>query len=82
MGADTLRAAEKLLHMLSGRRWRPRGGGGVGEMLDVGVDVALITVQVETVTGIDCASKCCASHLSFFFFFSFFKLRPRYYKAG
>lgn len=35
----------------------------------LGVDVALITVQVEIVRGIDCASKCYTSHLSIFFFF-------------
>lgn len=34
----------------------------------LGVDVALITVQVEIVRGIDCASKCYTSHLSIFFF--------------
>lgn len=40
---------------------------GVG-VAGLGVDVALITVQVEIVRGIDCASKCYTSHLSFFFF--------------
>lgn len=42
--------------------------GGVARL---GVDVALITVQVEIVRAIDCASKCYASHLSTFFFFFF-----------
>lgn len=32
----------------------------------LGLDVALITVQVEIVRAIDCASKCYTSHLSFF----------------
>lgn len=42
-------------------------------MLDMGADVALITVQVEIVTGIDCASKCYTSHSSFYpFIFLFF----------
>lgn len=35
----------------------------------MGVDVALITVQVEIVRAIDFASKCYTSHLSTFFFF-------------
>lgn len=43
-------------------------GLGVG-VARLGVDVALITVQVEIVRAIDCASKCYASHLSTFFFF-------------
>lgn len=46
-------------------------------LVDMGVDVALITVQVEIVTGIDCASKCYTSHLSFFFPLSFFWLDRR-----
>lgn len=53
-----------------------RQGGGrvdVVRMLDMGADVALITVQVEIVTGIDCASKCYTSHSSFYpFIFLFF----------
>lgn len=38
---------------------------GVG-VARLGLDVALITVQVEIVRAIDCASKCYTSHLSFF----------------
>lgn len=51
--------------------------GGAGLEVGVarmGVDVALITVQVEIVRAIDCASKCYTSHLSTFFFF--FYRRP------
>lgn len=48
-------------------------GGGPARL---GVDVALITVQVEIVRAIDCASKCYASHLSTFLF-SFFFSRSR-----
>lgn len=45
------------------------GGAGLGvEVGRLGVDVALITVQVEIVRAIDCASKCYTSHLSTFFF--------------
>lgn len=33
----------------------------------LGVGIALITVQVEIVRAIDCASKCYTSHLSTFF---------------
>lgn len=39
---------------------------GVG-VARLGLDVTLITVQVEIVRAIDCASKCYTSHLSFFF---------------
>lgn len=35
----------------------------------LGVDIALITVQVEIVRAIDCASKCYTSHLSVVFLF-------------
>ena len=42
------------------------GGVGLG-VARLGVDVALITVQVEIVRAIDCASKCYTSHLSIFF---------------
>lgn len=41
---------------------------GVG-VARLGVDVALITVQVEIVRAIDCASKCYTSHLSTFSLF-------------
>lgn len=44
----------------------------MAQLVDMGVDVALITVQVEIVTGIDCASKCYTSYLSFFFLYLFF----------
>lgn len=57
-----------------------QAGGGRGDvvrLLDMGADVALITVQVEIVTGIDCASKCYTSHLSFFFLYLFFLVERR-----
>lgn len=60
-----------LLHLPTARQ----AGGGRGDvvrLVDMGVDVALITVQVEIVTGIDCASKCYTTHLSFFFLYLFF----------
>lgn len=44
----------------------------MGEAAKLGVDVALITVQVEIVRAIDCASKCYTSHLSNLFFSSVF----------
>lgn len=61
-----------LLHLLSApcigeAQAQGEGGGGAARL--VGVDVALITVQVEIVRAIDCASKCYQSHLSTFFFF-------------
>lgn len=46
----------------------------MGEAARLGVDVALITVQVEIVSAIDCASKCYTSHLSNLLFSSFFFL--------
>lgn len=45
-----------------------RGRCGVG-VVGLGVDVALITFQVEIVGAIDCASKCYTSHLSNFFLY-------------
>lgn len=74
-GAGTLLARTEqqqqriLLHLPAARQ---AGRGDVVRLVDMGVDVALITVQVEIVTGIDCASKCYTSHLSFFFFFTLF----------
>ena len=52
------------------------GGAGLGVgVARLGVDVALITVQVEIVRVIDCASKCYTSHLSISFFFFFLYTR-------
>lgn len=57
-----------LLHLLSARHAEGGVELGVG-VARLGVDVALITVQVEIVRAIDCASKCYTSHLSTFSLF-------------
>lgn len=71
MNTDTHRVASSALSTT-----HTEGGAGLGVGVSrLGVDVALITVQVEIVSGIDCASKCYTSHLSIFSFF-FFNRRP------